>query len=141
MGMLARPALALIVAPNQNSRELMGLVVENSDYQVREVETPEAALRFLASDGLNVGVCFAEFLVAETEAGIVFAQDVWRDYPWIRVVISASELDLVRLPSNASRIDHPWHPLDIIIQAERAKSALQFGESWLSLTNVRGQLA
>jgi hypothetical protein len=122
MGQLAKPTLALIVGP-ENTRNLAGLLFENSEYQAREVDTCGAALQYLACNGLDVSVCFAELVGCPDGDCANFARDIAREYPWVRLVISTPEVSATAMPANTSIIEHPWAPLDVIIQAERASSA------------------
>lgn len=123
MGMRAKPTLALVVTSHENERAMIGVLLENSDYEVREVGGFQAALDVLACAGLDVGLCVAEFEGPETEACIQFTRTLALDYPWVRMIISAPDIDLGPLPGTTARISHPLLPLDVIIQAERVRSA------------------
>lgn len=122
MGMRANPTLALVVTSHENERAMIGVLLENSDYQVREVGGFQAALEVLACAGLDVGLCVAEFAGPETDECAQFARTLSVDYPWVRMIISAPDLDLGQLPGTA-RIRYPLLPLDVIIQAERVRLA------------------
>jgi DNA-binding NtrC family response regulator len=121
MGQLANLTLALIVGP-ENTRNLAGTLFEGSNFQAREVDSCEAALRFLAREGLEVGVCFADLAGCPDGDCTNFAREVARDYPWVKIVISTSQVNASMLPANTKIVDHPWAPLDIIRHAEHASS-------------------
>jgi CheY-like chemotaxis protein len=125
MGVLAKPTLALVLTSHEEEREMIGTLLENSGYEVREVGRVQPALDLLASVGLDVGMCFAGFADPDAAECAEFARYIARDYPWVKVVISAPTIDTGWLPANAERISYPPLPLDIIIRAERIKFVRQ----------------
>jgi CheY-like chemotaxis protein len=90
MGALAKPILALVLTSHQEEREIIGTLLENSGYEVREVGGVQPALDLRASVGLDVGMCFAEFADQDAAECAEFARDIARDYTWVKVVISGS---------------------------------------------------
>jgi hypothetical protein len=119
MGKIAKPTVALLIGP-EDTRQLAGLLFENSDFRVSEVDGCDAALKYLSTHGLEVGVCFAELTSCPDGDCASFAKEIAREYPWVKLVISKPAHEAASLPANASMIEHPWAPIDLIIQAERA---------------------
>jgi CheY-like chemotaxis protein len=124
MGQIAAPRTALVVEHDHEMRHLMDWLFEESEYRVIDADSPAAAISYLERHGLEVTLCFADFQRFD-DGGVQFAATLARRYPWIRLVISTSDVQHLRdsTPSNTAVIPRPWRPLDILIHAELVKEA------------------
>jgi DNA-binding NtrC family response regulator len=124
MEQLATLQTALVVEHDHEMRHLMDWLFEESDYRVIDADSTDAAISYLERHGLEVTLCFADFK-RFSDGGAQFAAILARRYPWIRLVISTSDVQQLRgnAPSNTAIIPRPWRPLDILIHAEMVKEA------------------
>jgi CheY-like chemotaxis protein len=118
MGQGYSPQTALIVEPSDELRELVGILLEETGYEV--IETPSLDdVVDLMEDGLRVSLLFVD-LPARDLVGL--ARKISHDWPWVRLIVPcAGQEEAEALPDTALRMNSPWNALDVLIQAERAR--------------------
>jgi len=112
--------IALVVEDDVWQRELVALLLEESDMGVIQCESAEAALRVLEKMGSCMSMMFTDVNLAGRIDGIELAHFTHDRYPKIHVIVT-SGLALTRgLPEGATFMPKPWVALDVLREAERS---------------------
>ena len=121
----ARPlrATALIVEDDPMQREMICLLLEESDVDVIECETAEAAELVLENAGDNVALMLTDVQLAGNMNGVELAHIARRYNPGIGVIVTSGRPLRQELPDGAQFWAKPWAPLDVIREAERMACA------------------
>ena len=116
--------IALVVEDDPDVRSLAATLIEETDLDVVEEDSAEAALAFLKANARSVALLFADIRLRRMD-GIELARIVKRDWPWIRVLVTSGNPGdrLDDLPRGAKYMQKPWRALDVLIEAERAAAA------------------
>ena len=116
--------IALVVEDDPDIRSLAATLIEETDLDVVEEDSAEAALAFLKANARSVALLFADIRLRRMD-GIELARIVKRDWPWIRVLVTSGNPGdrLGDLPRGAKYMQKPWRALDVLIEAERAAAA------------------
>ena len=93
----AEPQLALIVEDDPYVRELAAALLEETELDVVEVESAEAALDCLRERGGGFAMVFADVRLPGKMDGVQLAKAACTLWPTIRVVLTSG--DPVRLPT------------------------------------------
>jgi CheY-like chemotaxis protein len=119
-----RARIALVVEDDPDVRSLAATLIEETDLDVVEEDSAEAALAYLKSNARSVALLFADIRLRRMD-GVELARIVERDWPWIRVLITSGNPGdrLGDLPRGARYVPKPWRALDVLIEAERAAAA------------------
>ncbi len=122
----ARPirSLALVIEADRDQRALIATLLEETEMQVIECDSAEAALAVLQMKSDRVAMVFTDVALAGRLDGVELAQILKRKFPDVPVVVtSGNPSDPERLPDTAIYMAQPWRPLDVLIVAERARRA------------------
>jgi DNA-binding NtrC family response regulator len=121
---VSRP-IALVVEADREERALVCTLLEESEMQVIECDSAEAALAVVEQTGDRTAVVFTQVGLAGRMDGVELAQNLDAHHPEVSVVvISAKNTRRVDdLPDNVIYLAAPWRPLDVLIVAERARQA------------------
>ncbi len=121
----ARPlrATALIVEDDPMQREMICLLLEESDVDVIECESAEAAELVLENAGDNVALMLTDVQLAGNMNGVELAHIARRYNPGIGVIVTSGRPLRQELPDGAQFWAKPWAPLDVIREAERMACA------------------
>jgi CheY-like chemotaxis protein len=116
--------IALVVEDDPDIRSLAATLIEETDLDVVEEDSAEAALAFLKANARSVALLFADIRLRRMD-GVELARIVKRDWPWIRVLVTSGNPGdrLGDLPRGAKYMQKPWRALDVLIEAERAAAA------------------
>lgn len=116
------PHVALIVEDDQDVRELAAALLEETELDVVEVDTAEAALDHLQEHGGEVAMIFADIRLPGTMDGVHLARVACTLWPTIRVVLTsgASPDRIDGLPDCVAYMPKPWRGLDVLREAEKA---------------------
>ena len=116
--------IALVVEDDPDVRSLAATLIEETDLDVVEEDSAEAALAFLKANARSVALLFADIRLRRMD-GVELARIVKRDLPWIRVLVTSGNPGdrLDDLPRGAKYMQKPWRALDVLIEAERAAAA------------------
>jgi CheY-like chemotaxis protein len=113
-----------VVEDDPDIRSLAATLIEETDLDVVEEDSAEAALAFLKGNAGSVALLFADIRLRRMD-GVELARIVKRDWPWIRVLVTSGNPGdrLGDLPRGAKYMQKPWRALDVLIEAERAAAA------------------
>lgn len=117
----ARPlrAKALIVEDDPMQREMIGLLLEESDFDVIECESAEAAELVLQRDAAELALMMTDVNLAGDMTGVELAYIAKRRNPALGVIVTSGKPLQQKLPDGAKFWSKPWVPLDVIREAER----------------------
>jgi CheY-like chemotaxis protein len=117
--------LAFVVEDDADLRWLMTSLFEETEFEVIGMKSAEVALATMLLRGRDVGIIFADIQLSGVMDGIDLAREAKMRWPHLTIILtsgSASER-LRDLPPDVHYIRKPWQPLNVIVAAERAKSA------------------
>jgi len=120
----SRP-LALVVEADREERALVSTLLEESEMQVIECDSAEAALAVVERKGHQMAMVFTDVGLAGRMDGVALAQRLDAHHPDMPVVMISAERNrrIDDLPENVVYLASPWRPLDVLIVAERARRA------------------
>jgi DNA-binding NtrC family response regulator len=119
----ARP-FALVVEADHDQRALVCTLLEETDLQVIECESAEAALAVMEMKGDRMAMVFTEIGLAGRMDGVELARNLDTRRPDVPVIVTAERSARIdELPDNVIYLARPWRPLDLLIVAERARRA------------------
>jgi CheY-like chemotaxis protein len=116
------PQIGLVVEDDPAVRELAVALLEETDLDVAEVESADAALAYLQERGGEVALIFADVRLPGIMNGVQLAKAVGTLWPAIRIVLTsgAANTSLDGLPECVTFMPKPWRGLDVLVQAEKA---------------------
>jgi len=117
--------IALVVEADREERALVSTLLEESEMQVIECDSAEAALAVIERKGDQMAMVFTDVGLAGRMDGVELAQNVDASHPEVPVVVISAEPSqrVDELPANVIYLASPWRPLDVLIVAERARLA------------------
>jgi DNA-binding NtrC family response regulator len=122
---LPERSIALVVEPDPEQRALVATLLEESDLQVIECDSAEAALAVVDLKAAYMAMVVTDVELAGGIDGIALAHNLEAHYPEMRVIVMSVEPSARAkgLPDNVIQLARPWRPLDMLIVAERARRA------------------
>ncbi len=116
------PHVALIVEDDPDVRELAAALLEETELDVVEVESAEAALACLQERGGEVAMLFADVRLPGSMDGVQLAKAACTLWPTVRIVLTSGDPGawLDDLPECVTFMSKPWRGLDVLVQAEKA---------------------
>lgn len=117
-------AKALIVEDDPMQREMIGLLLEESEFDVITCESAEAAELVLQDSGDKVGFMMTDVELAGTMTGVELAHAAKKYNPDLDVIVTSGRPLRQPLPDGATFWAKPWAPLDVIRAAEMKATAL-----------------
>ena len=112
-------ATALIVEDDPMQREMISLLLEESDYDVIQCESGEAAELVLESNGEALCLMMTDVQLAGHMNGVELAYVAKQRVPDLEVIVTSGKPLRQPLPDGAKFWSKPWAPLDVIREAER----------------------
>jgi DNA-binding NtrC family response regulator len=114
----------LVVEDEPDLRSLASALIEETDLQVVEMDSADAALAFLQHHADEVVLVFTAVIVRGKTDGVDLALACAARWPHIRVLVTSRRVRLPKdgLPKTACFLPKPWRALDILIAAERASA-------------------
>ncbi|MBR1150564.1 response regulator [Bradyrhizobium sp. JYMT SZCCT0428] len=116
-------ATALVVEDDPMQREMICLLLEESDMDVIECESAEAAELVLEEAGASLVLVMTDVQLAGHKNGVELAHVAKRFNPDIDVIVTSGKPLRQQLPDGARFWAKPWAPLDVIREAERMSIA------------------
>lgn len=113
--------IALVVEDDALQRELMVVLLKESEMGVIECESAEVALGVLEKMGECVSMMFADVNLAGKIDGVELAHFATQRYPNIHVIVTSGLALTKGLPEGAMFMPKPWLPLDVLREAEHSK--------------------
>jgi len=118
MAQAIRPNIALIVDDDENQRGLIGVLLEETGFEVVEVDSSAEAVNILRNSAHKVILIVAAMQLLRFAGARLAAYA--QQWPWIRVLITSDEQQCPDQFSYATAfMSKPWQPLDMLIQAEK----------------------
>ena len=116
-------ATALVVEDDPMQREMICLLLEESDMDVIECESAEAAELVLEEAGASLVLVMTDVQLAGHKNGVELAHVAKKFNPDIDVIVTSGRPLRQKLPAGARFWAKPWAPLDVIREAERMSIA------------------
>jgi len=116
-------ATALVVEDDPMQREMICLLLEESDMEVIECESAEAAELVLEEAGASLVLMMTDVQLAGHKNGVELAYVAKKFNPDIDVIITSGNPVRQELPDGAKFWTKPWAPLDVIREAEKMSTA------------------
>jgi two-component system, cell cycle response regulator CpdR len=114
--------IALVVEDDVLQRQLVAVLLEESELSVIQCKSAEQALRVLKKTGGRVTMMFTDVKLAGKIDGVELAHSATKRYPNIHVIVT-SGLELTKsLPEGALFMPKPWLPLDVLREAEHLRN-------------------
>jgi two-component system, cell cycle response regulator CpdR len=118
-------ATALVVEDDPMQREMISLLLEESDFDVIECESAEAAELVLRRNAGRIALVMTDVSLAGTMNGVTLAHVAKRCDPTIEIIVTSGSPAPSPLPDGVAFWSKPWAPLDVIRMAERRSASLQ----------------
>jgi DNA-binding NtrC family response regulator len=125
MAQSALRPLALVVEADREERALVSTLLEESEMQVIECDSAEAALAVVEHKGDQMAMVLTDERLAGRMDGVALARSLDAHHPEVPVVVIAAERSrrVDDLPDNVIYLAAPWRPLDVLIVAARVRRA------------------
>jgi two-component system cell cycle response regulator CpdR len=120
-------ATALVVEDDAMQREMLALLLEESEYDVIQCESAEAAELVLDRMGSTLSFLMTDVNLAGRMTGADLAAIAHRRHPALDVVVTSGKPLNGSLPDGVKFWSKPWAALDVLREAEFAQAARQSG--------------
>ena len=121
-------ATALVVEDDPLQRDMICLLLEESEVDVIECESAEAAELVLERAADNLVLLLTDVQLAGNMDGVELAHIARRYNPGMGVIVTSGMPLHQELPDGVKFWAKPWAPLDVIREAERMVHERQHGE-------------
>jgi two-component system cell cycle response regulator CpdR len=111
--------IALVVEDDVLQRELVAVLLDESELSVIQCQSAEQALRVLKKMGGRVSMMFTDVKLAGKIDGVELAHFATLCCPKIRVIVTSGLALTKSLPEGAMFMPKPWLPLDVLREAAR----------------------
>jgi len=115
-------ATALIVEDDPMQREMICLLLEESDYNVIQCESAEAAEMVIEEVGGGLSLMMTDVNLAGRLTGVELAFIAKQHNPGLDVVVTSGRPLKQPLPDGAKFWPKPWAALDVLREAEMAQT-------------------
>jgi CheY-like chemotaxis protein len=114
---------ALVVEDDAELRWLTATLLEESELDIVECESAEAALAIMLIRGPDVTMVFADIRLPGVMDGVDLAREVKMRWPHLMVVLTSGNPGerINHLPPGVLYMPKPWQPLNVLMVAERAR--------------------
>jgi CheY-like chemotaxis protein len=114
---------ALVVEDDAELRWLTATLLEESELDIVECESAEAALAIMLIRGPDVTMVFADIRLPGVMDGVDLAREVKMRWPHLTVVLTSGNPGerINHLPPGVLYMPKPWQPLNVLMVAERAR--------------------
>jgi CheY-like chemotaxis protein len=116
-------ATALVVEDDPMQREMICLLLEESDMDVIECESAEAAELVLEQADASLVLMMTDVQLAGHMNGVELAHVAKKFNPEMDVIVTSGKPLRQKLPDGAQFWSKPWAPLDVIREAEKMSLA------------------
>jgi two-component system, cell cycle response regulator CpdR len=117
-------ATALIVEDDPMQREMMCVLLEESNYNVIQCESAEAAELVLDKFSNSLALMITDVSLAGRMNGVELAHIATSRNPSLDVVVTSGRALPEPLPQGAKFWAKPWAALDVLREAEFARAAV-----------------
>jgi DNA-binding NtrC family response regulator len=118
-----RRATAVVVEDEEEQRYLSATLLEESEFDVVECESAEAAIAVIKERGDEVALVFTDVQLAGPMDGVDLAKAVHEELPEVSVIVTSGQggAKLSELPPGVDFVKKPWRAIDLLIKAEKAR--------------------
>jgi len=120
-------ATALVVEDDAMQREMISMLLEETEFEVILCETAEEALLVLDRRGRKLSLLLTDVNLAGRMSGIDLAAIARARHPSLDVVITSGKPLEQELPEGVKFWTKPWAALDVLREAELAQGARRSG--------------
>lgn len=110
----------LVVEDDQVQRELVSLIFEESDLNVIQCMSGEAAAAVLEKAGSELMLMFTDVDLDGDMSGLELAAIAKQLYPDIDVIVTSGQ-SIEDIPEDVLFMQKPWLPLELLRQAEMSR--------------------
>jgi DNA-binding NtrC family response regulator len=114
--------VALVVEDDEMQRELVAMLLQESEMGVIQCENAEAALDVLEKMGALLSMMFTDVNLSGHIDGVELAHFTHQHYPNINVIVTSGRALTKELPDGATFMPKPWMALDLLREAERSQN-------------------
>ena len=121
----SKQRIALIVEDDAELRQLTNLLLAESELDIIECDSAEAALATMLLRGRDVAMIFADVRLPGVMDGIDLVREAKMRWPHLVVVLTSGNAGEYpeRLPPGVDYMPKPWLPLNVLVAAQRAISS------------------
>jgi len=116
----AHRSTALVVENDEMQRTIVSMLLEESQMDVIQCESAEAAVLVLEESGDTVSLVFTDVELAGTMDGIELAHIARLRFPDLHIVVTSGAPRIRRLPDGTTFIAKPWSPGELLRAAEKS---------------------
>ena len=120
-------AIALVVEDDPMQRDMISMLLEESEYEVFLCETAEEALLVLDRKGRKLALLLTDVNLAGPMSGMELAEIARSRHPLLDVIVTSGQPLRRRVPDGIKFWAKPWAALDILREAALAQAARQAG--------------
>jgi two-component system cell cycle response regulator CpdR len=113
-------ATALVVEDDHSQRTMVAMLLEETDIQVIQCESAEAAELVLEKVGACLCMMFTDFHLAGRMTGAELATKARQRFPAMKVIVTSGR-NPPHLPEGAIFMPKPWNALDVVREAELSR--------------------
>ena len=121
-------ATALVVEDDPMQRDMICLLLEESEVDVIECESAEAAELVLEKAADDLVLLMTDVQLAGNMDGVELAHIARKYHPEMGVIVTSGKPVHKALPDGVKFWEKPWAPLDVIREAERMVQARRHHE-------------
>ena len=114
---------ALVVEDDAMQREMISLLLEESEYDVLECESAEAGEATLQQCGSRLRLLITDVNLRGVMNGVELAHTARQSFPELRILVTSGKPTTLRLPDGAKFFAKPWRAIEILREAESARRA------------------
>ena len=112
----------MVVEDDPMQREMICVLLEESDYAVIQCESAEAAELVLDKHSSSLALMITDVSLAGQMSGVELARIATARNPGLDVIVTSGRALAEPLPEGARFWSKPWAPLDILRAAELAQA-------------------
>ena len=110
--------IAVVVEDDEEQRNLVTILLEESEMSVIQCESAEAAELVMSKIGRAVSLLFTDVSLAGNMSGLELADRAKARYPEMAVIITSGRA-CAGIPKDTLFMPKPWRALDILMEAEK----------------------
>ena len=111
---------ALVVENDEMRRTLVITLLEESEMNVIQCESAEAAVDVLDQSGGRLSVIFTDVELAGIMDGIELAHIARQRFPDFHIVVTSGTPRIRRLPDGTTFMAKPWSAADVLLEARKS---------------------
>ena len=111
---------ALVVENDEMRRTLVITLLEESEMNVIQCESAEAAVDVLDQSGGRLSVIFTDVELAGIMDGIELAHIARQRFPDLHIVVTSGTPRIRRLPDGTTFMARPWSAADVLLEARKS---------------------